>query len=366
MADDGVLGSGEDCPADSCLGVLEDGSPSGSGDFWIAPYGLAYLEYCDFGTVASGWDYRQEISIDNPTQDVLLDHPVAIELDTTTLIADGKLQADGADLRFFTHDGPLMEYWFEHGDADFIAAIWVVVPELPAGAVTDFTLTYGNPDTERRSLSWLFDGFAEDTSALYESVFDANWGNPWWTWDVADEALEVHNTNQDFYLQALEDTVDLEVPIYVEVQGYMVDNDALGAMVRDESGALITAVSSNDYDGVGHNGGLEAIVEHSTVPSGHYLGAYLLDVGNINDIYNDTRIGLYYDGSGLHYYLDGVWQDSAAGTLDLVGAGLGCFACQGAPGAGFLHLWIGGTPIDFDPSAVTSDATATLAGEQAF
>ena len=184
--------------------------------------------------------------------------------------------------------------------------------------------------------------------------------------DDADPALEVHNTNQDFYLQVLEDTVDLEVPIYVEVQGYMVDNDGLGAMVRDEGGALITAVSSNDYDGVNHNGGQEAIVEHATVPTGHYLGAYLLDIGDINDIYHDTRIGLYYDGSGLHYYLDGIWQDSVAGTIDLASAGLGCFACQGSPGAGFLHLWIGGAPIDFDPSAVTSDATAVLAAEQAF
>ena len=55
-ADAGVLGSGEDCAAESCAEVLADDSSSADGDYWLDPDGSGASEWtCDMSTDGGGW-----------------------------------------------------------------------------------------------------------------------------------------------------------------------------------------------------------------------------------------------------------------------------------------------------------------------
>ena len=54
-ADDGVLGDGEDCPADDCLSILTEDSTAADGDYWIDFDGTATETACDMTTDGGGW-----------------------------------------------------------------------------------------------------------------------------------------------------------------------------------------------------------------------------------------------------------------------------------------------------------------------
>ncbi len=363
--DELLTGSGAACPGTSCLNVLEDGTPSGSDDYWLDNGSGPFEEYCDYGTVGVGWSYRADVTVTNATGDNLYDQQVELVLDTAQLVADGKLQSEGADLRVFTQDGPLRDYWFDTATFDTATtSVWLVLPEVPGNGTVDLTLTYGNPDTEAKSLAWHFDEFEADTSGDYDTHYDSNWGTPSFNWDTVGGLLGTDNTNLDYFLQVQSLSVDPE--IYVEVQGWIYDNDSIGPMIRESDGTFVTAVACNDYDGAGHRSGQEAIVYHTTAPSNHYQGGYVAALGNLLDAAVPNRIGLYHDGAESHYYLNGTWRGSAARTTTAAGAGLSTFASSGSPGAEYEYLWVGPTPIDFNPHERGSVATAAPGTEGPF
>ncbi|MCP4803918.1 MAG: DUF2341 domain-containing protein [Proteobacteria bacterium] len=362
--DEDLIGSGSSCPGDSCLDVLERGTPTDSDDYWIDPDGSgAYEEYCDYGTVGSGWSRRLELELDNSTGSALTDEQVPVSLDTATLIAAGTLEDGGEDLRFFTHDGPLLAYWIETHELDSAATtVWVTFPDLDTGT-TDFTVTFGNSGTERKSTAWWYDDFDSDTSGSYAADYASSWGTPSFAWDTGTGTIGPDSTNQDFYLVP---DADLDSTLYIEVEGWIHDNDAIGVSLEDTSGAWISAVITNDYDGAQHNGGDECIVEHSAVPTGHYQGTQLLDLGNLVDATSSQVVGLEWDGTDLSYWLNGTEEGSVADSVTVSAVALSTFASQGSPGAEFTYVWVGPEPIDFDPSGLSSDATATTGTESAF
>jgi hypothetical protein len=53
--DNGVLGTGEDCPADDCLSILTEDASAASGDYWIDFDGTATQTECDMTTDGGGW-----------------------------------------------------------------------------------------------------------------------------------------------------------------------------------------------------------------------------------------------------------------------------------------------------------------------
>jgi|GEM_PF-1032615 hypothetical protein len=54
-ADEGILGSGAACDAESCLEILSSGSSSGSGYYYVDFSGAATSAYCDMTTDGGGW-----------------------------------------------------------------------------------------------------------------------------------------------------------------------------------------------------------------------------------------------------------------------------------------------------------------------
>jgi hypothetical protein len=67
--DNGLLGSGVLCPAESCLEILDNGSSVGSGSYWINWDGDITQYRCDMNTSGGGWtatvDWDRENSGDN-------------------------------------------------------------------------------------------------------------------------------------------------------------------------------------------------------------------------------------------------------------------------------------------------------------
>ena len=98
------------------------------------------------------WDYVREITVDNTANsDTLTDYQVLVQLDTQTLIAQGKMNVDGSDLRFTTDFVNWLDYWIEDGiQGEFgmnqpDTKVWVKIPLIPGSATTTIYMLYGNP-----------------------------------------------------------------------------------------------------------------------------------------------------------------------------------------------------------------------------
>ncbi len=92
---------------------------------------------------AVGWAYYRTVSIDNSQGGSLTDYQVAIELNTAELVAQGKLRADGADLRIYTTDCTLLPFWGDSLGLNTATKVWVKIPSIAAGASVDLQVYYG-------------------------------------------------------------------------------------------------------------------------------------------------------------------------------------------------------------------------------
>lgn len=93
---------------------------------------------------ADGWAFYRTITIDNSAGSDLTDYQAVFELNTTDLVANGKLRADGADLRVFTDDCTPLPFWGDSLGLSPTTRIWVKLPSLTAGASVDLQVYYGN------------------------------------------------------------------------------------------------------------------------------------------------------------------------------------------------------------------------------
>jgi len=89
------------------------------------------------------WSYRKPITIDNSGSE-LTDYQVKVTVNTQELIAAGKMQPDGDDIRFTQSNGSTeIYYWIESGINTISTVIWVKVPSIPTGDSTIY-MYYGN------------------------------------------------------------------------------------------------------------------------------------------------------------------------------------------------------------------------------
>jgi len=101
----------------------------------------------------TGWRYRRPITIDNTqNSNDLTDYQISVTVDTASLIQQGKMQADGDDIRFTDTDGTtLLPYWLEGPINDANTKIWVKVPSIPAQGTKVIYFYYGNPTASSES-----------------------------------------------------------------------------------------------------------------------------------------------------------------------------------------------------------------------
>ena len=88
------------------------------------------------------FSYRKPITLSSGAS--LTNYQVRITVDTATLVAQSKLQADCDDLRFATSNGySPIDYWIESGTNTTNTVIWAEVPSVANGSTTIY-MYYGN------------------------------------------------------------------------------------------------------------------------------------------------------------------------------------------------------------------------------
>ncbi len=97
---------------------------------------------------AGGWAYYRTITVDNSAGDALTDYQVNFSLNTAQLVSDGKLQADGADLRVFLGDCTPLSFWADSLGTSSDTRVWAKVPSIAAGSSIELQVYYGNPAAE--------------------------------------------------------------------------------------------------------------------------------------------------------------------------------------------------------------------------
>ncbi|MEL6675286.1 MAG: DUF2341 domain-containing protein [Bacteroidota bacterium] len=112
----------------------------------------------------TGWSYFQSVSLHNPASEDWSETNVFFTLDAPSLIANNKLQADGADLRLLDMNCEPVDFYFDTLGGSGMGRVWLDIPFLAAGDSLDFQLYYGN-DTARSvaagdSVFLFFDDFS--------------------------------------------------------------------------------------------------------------------------------------------------------------------------------------------------------------
>jgi len=117
-----------------------------------------------------GFKYRMPITIQENSGNTLTDFQVRIEVDTETLINQGKMNSDCSDIRFVQEvngEKYFLPYWIESGAGTSSTVIWVKVKEIPANGTATIYMYYGNENATSKSngevVFEFFDDFEDGT-----------------------------------------------------------------------------------------------------------------------------------------------------------------------------------------------------------
>jgi hypothetical protein len=89
----------------------------------------------------SAWSYTKTLAIYNPGTIALIDYQVRLDL-----TYEPDMSADFSDVRFKVDTmGDFLPYWTESYSESVSAVMWVKVPSLPAQAITELIVYYGDP-----------------------------------------------------------------------------------------------------------------------------------------------------------------------------------------------------------------------------
>ncbi|MEL7249266.1 MAG: DUF2341 domain-containing protein [Bacteroidota bacterium] len=115
---------------------------------------------------APGWDFYRSITVDNTAGATLTDYQVEFSLNTADLVSQGKLQADGADLRVFADDCTPLPFWGDSLGTSTDTRIWVKIPSFATGTSLNLQVYYGNSEAENATdgdnTFIFFDDFSSD------------------------------------------------------------------------------------------------------------------------------------------------------------------------------------------------------------
>lgn len=149
------------CPPDTC--IFTD---SGLCEAFV------YIQEVNFGGCLDLWSYKTPISISNPNATLLTDYQVRLVINTADMISNGKLNADGSDLRFCDSLCNDLSYWIEDYLNTDTTVVWVKVLSIPASGSQGIFMYYGNPSANPGSSGEntfdFFEGFDDSSLNLYD------------------------------------------------------------------------------------------------------------------------------------------------------------------------------------------------------
>ncbi len=91
-----------------------------------------------------GWRYNRTVTVTNSNTSAYSNEPVKVIVNTQTLVAAGKMLANGDDIRFTDASCNLLHYWIDSNMNTTNTVIWVKVPSLAASSNSTITMYYGN------------------------------------------------------------------------------------------------------------------------------------------------------------------------------------------------------------------------------
>jgi len=218
-------------------------------------------------TGSQGWAYRKPVIIDNTqNSNTLTNYQVLVNLDTASLISQGKMRSDCGDIRFTDSDGvTLLSYWVEPDTCNTTnTKIWVKVPSIPASSTKTIYVYYGNPSAASASngnaVFEFFDDFSTDTLSNYDHLTGLGWhpipygiaGSCTFSYDATNKRVNVNCP--DDYMSALSpkttllpDMADLRVRLRLLVSSFSDSNAGLSIHVRysDISNSYYVALSND-------------------------------------------------------------------------------------------------------------------------
>lgn len=101
---------------------------------------LAHAQPC-----LTGWRYRVPVAINNLAGAAQSQYQAKLITATQTLVANGKMNIDGSDIRFLTRTGSVLPYWIENGTMNSNNSIfWIRLPSIAAATTDTIFLFYGN------------------------------------------------------------------------------------------------------------------------------------------------------------------------------------------------------------------------------
>jgi len=123
-----------------------------------------------------GWTYRMTINVENPGE-ALSNYQARLVMNTSGLVADGKMQPDGDDLRFIDEHDNVLSYWIQPGTFNTNhTTIWIKIQELPADS-SNIYMYYGNSGalggTSGAATFTFFDDFSEGLGKWENCAGDA-------------------------------------------------------------------------------------------------------------------------------------------------------------------------------------------------
>jgi len=96
------------------------------------------------------WQYRIPITV--TSQYDLYNYQLLIEVDTESLISDGKMNNDCSDIRFVDDTGTELDYWIEPQTINTPnTRIWVKIPHITESGEITIYMYYGNPSASSLS-----------------------------------------------------------------------------------------------------------------------------------------------------------------------------------------------------------------------
>jgi len=118
--------------------------------------------------MVSYWDYRKPITIVENTGSDLTNMQVNVIVDTSGLVAGGKMLSTGSDMRFTdTDEVTRLEHWVESDMNTTGTSVWVKIPSMSSGTSGTYYMYYGEntaTNVENGSSVFLFfDAFSGGT-----------------------------------------------------------------------------------------------------------------------------------------------------------------------------------------------------------
>lgn len=114
------------------------------------------------------WDYKKSVYVADQSGSSLSNYQVKANVDTFSLISNGKMQSDCSDMRWVNaDDSTTLDYWIEEGCNTDSTTVWVEVPSIAASSTETIYMYYGNSPVPDKS-----NGF--DTFVLFDDFNDGS------------------------------------------------------------------------------------------------------------------------------------------------------------------------------------------------